>query len=76
MVFQSLFDDDEYHSTSTVGFVSEHTEVKVIDENGRIVPKGVPGELCVRGYCTMLGYWNNEAKTKETIGPDKWLRTG
>ncbi|XP_050307171.1 medium-chain acyl-CoA ligase ACSF2, mitochondrial-like [Anthonomus grandis grandis] len=76
IVFQSLFDDDEYHSTATVGYISEHTEAKVIDEKGNIVPRGQPGELCIRCYGTTLGYWENEEKTKELIGPDKWLRTG
>ncbi|XP_050307265.1 medium-chain acyl-CoA ligase ACSF2, mitochondrial-like isoform X1 [Anthonomus grandis grandis] len=76
VVFQSLFDDDEYHSTSSVGYVSEHIEAKIIDEKGTIVPRGTPGELCIRGYCNILGYWENEEKTKELMGADKWLRTG
>lgn len=51
-------------------------EAKVIDVDGRMVPFGQPGELCLRGYANMLGYWNDEAKTKEMIGPDHWLKTG
>lgn len=76
VVFQSLENDDEYKSTSTVGYVQEHTEAKVVDENGNIVPRGTPGELLVRAYSIMLGYWNDEEKTKETIGSDRWLKTG
>ncbi|CAG9771986.1 unnamed protein product [Ceutorhynchus assimilis] len=76
VAFQSLYDDDEYQSTSTVGYVGDHLEVKVVDEKGHTVPRGTPGELLIRGYSTTLGYWQNEEKTKELIGPDKWLRTG
>ncbi|ERL86955.1 hypothetical protein D910_04358, partial [Dendroctonus ponderosae] len=76
VAFQSLYDDDERQATSTVGYVGDHLEVKVINEEGRIVPRGSPGELCIRGYSTTLGYWKNEEKTQELIGADKWLRTG
>ncbi|XP_060529031.1 medium-chain acyl-CoA ligase ACSF2, mitochondrial-like [Cylas formicarius] len=76
IVFQSLYDDDEYLSTSTVGYVQDHVEAKVTDVDGNIVPIGTPGELCIRGYSTMLGYWKDEDRTKEVIGPDKWFRTG
>lgn len=74
--FQSLPDDDNSMVEEFVGHVVDNIEVKVIDRNGVTVPFGQPGELCIRGYCTMLGYWKDEAKTKETIDADKWLRTG
>ena len=51
-------------------------EAKVVDEKGNMVPFGKPGELLVRGYVTMLEYWGEETKTKETIGPDRWIKTG
>lgn len=76
MVFQSLPNDDELKSTETVGHLCDHIEAKIIDENGSIVPIGKPGELCVRGYSTMLGYWEDEEKTKATLTPDWWLKTG
>uniref|UniRef100_A0A8D8TUM9 Medium-chain acyl-CoA ligase ACSF2, mitochondrial n=2 Tax=Cacopsylla melanoneura TaxID=428564 RepID=A0A8D8TUM9_9HEMI len=60
----------------TVGYIMDHTEAKVVDQNGRVVPFGTAGELLIRGYCNMLGYWEDEQKTKDTIGPDRWLRTG
>ena len=47
-----------------------------MDKEGRIVPFGTPGELLVRGYSTMLGYWNNEPATKATIDQYRWLKTG
>ncbi|XP_063226814.1 medium-chain acyl-CoA ligase ACSF2, mitochondrial isoform X2 [Bacillus rossius redtenbacheri] len=54
----------------------QRVNVKVVDAEGRMVPLGSPGELLVRGYCCMLGYWQDEDQTRQTIGPDRWLRTG
>ena len=34
------------------------------------------GELCTRGYCVMLGYWNDEARTREAIDAGRWMHTG
>lgn len=62
---------------STVGRVLPHTEIKIIDpETGQVVPIGVPGELCTRGYCVMLGYWNDEEKTRTSIDQARWMHTG
>ncbi|KAG8227344.1 hypothetical protein J437_LFUL003333 [Ladona fulva] len=74
--FQTTPLDTMEQMLSTVGYVSEHVEVKVVDNKGEMVPMGTPGELWVRGYCNMLGYWGDEDRTNETIGPDRWLRTG
>lgn len=46
-----------------------------MDKEGRIVPLGMEGEMCVRGYLNMLGYWQDADKTKETIDTARWLRT-
>jgi fatty-acyl-CoA synthase len=75
-IFHSLPDDESDTVLHSVGFVSDHLEVKVIDGYGNIVPFGEAGELCVRGYSTMLGYWDDEQKTKEVLGEDKWLKSG
>ncbi len=62
---------------STVGRVLPHTEIKVIDpETGAVVPIGMPGELCTRGYCVMLGYWNDDERTRATIDAARWMHTG
>ena len=53
-----------------------HTEIKIIDDEGRTVPRGVPGELCTRGYCVMRGYWDDPEKTAEEIDAAGWIRTG
>lgn len=70
--FQSMPGEDENAVLDYVGQVSENIEVKIVDKDGKIVPFGTPGELCIRGYCTMLGYWEDEAKTKEAMGSDGW----
>lgn len=74
--FFSLANESMEQTTETVGFLQDHLEAKVVDEEGRLVAMGEPGELCVRGYANMLGYWDDEEKTRETIGEDRWLKTG
>lgn len=61
---------------TTVGKTAAHSEIKIIDPQGRIVPTGQRGELCVRGYNVMLGYWGDPEKTAETIDAAGWLKTG
>ena len=61
--FQSSTDDPIERRVSTVGRVQPHVEVKIVDAEGRIVPRGTPGELLTRGYSVMLGYWNDAEKT-------------
>ena len=74
---QSLTDDPLDKRVSTVGRVHPHVEVKIIDAaDGRIVPRGAPGELCTRGYSVMLGYWNNETATRAAIDAARWMHTG
>ncbi|HDR9486759.1 TPA: AMP-binding protein [Burkholderia aenigmatica] len=73
--FQSSTDDPLEKRTTTVGRVQPHLEVKIVDPDGRIVPIGATGELCTKGYSVMLGYWEDEAKTQETI-VDGWMHTG
>jgi fatty-acyl-CoA synthase len=74
--FQSSRQDSLERRVSTVGRIHPHLEVKIIDAAGRIVPPGVPGELCTRGYSVMLGYWDEKAKTEEAIDAAGWMHTG
>ena len=74
---QSSWDDPLERRVATVGRVHPHVEIKVVDpESGAIVPRGVPGELCTRGYSVMLGYWGNEEATREAIDAAGWMHTG
>ncbi|XP_017132287.1 medium-chain acyl-CoA ligase ACSF2, mitochondrial [Drosophila elegans] len=75
VIFQSLPGDDSEIVLNSVGHLQDHIEAKVVDAQGRCVPFGQPGELCVRGYTTMIGYHGDKAKTKETI-KNMWLHTG
>ena len=61
---------------STVGRVHPHVEVKIVDAEGRIVPRGTPGEFCTRGYSVMLGYWDDAERTAEAIDAAGWMHTG
>jgi fatty-acyl-CoA synthase len=74
--FQCATDDPIERRVATVGRVQPHIEVKIVDPEGRIVPRGVPGELLTRGYSVMLSYWNDAEKTAEAIDPAGWMRTG
>ncbi|MGW9554377.1 AMP-binding protein [Nocardiopsis sp. NPDC055551] len=74
---QTRRDDSLERRVSTVGRVGPHLEVKVTDPgSGVTVPRGVPGELCTRGYSVMLGYWNDPEKTAEAIDSGRWMHTG
>ncbi|XP_026483184.2 medium-chain acyl-CoA ligase ACSF2, mitochondrial [Vanessa tameamea] len=75
-VFQSLPGESVDVVAESVGYLTDHTEVKVIDEKGEILPFGVPGELMVRGYNNMICYWDEPEKTKKTLREDGWLYTG
>jgi fatty-acyl-CoA synthase len=74
---QSSPDDPLDKRVSTVGRVHPHVEIKIVDPaTGAVVLRGAPGELCTRGYLVMLGYWNNEAATREAIDSGRWMHTG
>ena len=74
--FQSSMDDSLEHRVSTVGRVLPHLEVKIVDEEGGIVPHGVTGELLTRGYSVMRGYWDDELRTRESIDAAAWMHSG
>ncbi len=74
--FQSSTDDPLDRRVSTVGRIQPHLEVKIVDLEGRIVPPGTPGELLTRGYSVMLGYWDDDERTREAIDAARWMHTG
>jgi fatty-acyl-CoA synthase len=74
--FQSGIDDPLEVRVATVGHVHPHLEVKIVDEAGRIVPRGETGELCTRGYSVMLGYWDDPERTAEALDARGWMHTG
>ncbi len=59
----------------SIGIPVPGTDVRLVDDEGHIVPQGMPGELIVRGPQTMLGYWRRPEETSMVI-KDGWLYTG
>ncbi|XP_029456489.1 acyl-CoA synthetase family member 2, mitochondrial-like [Rhinatrema bivittatum] len=77
VTFLSFSFDEINRKLETVGHILPHTEAKIVSpETGLVLPLNTSGELMIRGYCTMLGYWNDEPKTKEVITPENWYKTG
>lgn len=60
----------------TIGLPVPSTEIQIRDAEGKEVPPGESGELCIRGPQVMKGYWNRPDETAKAIGPDGFLATG
>jgi long-chain acyl-CoA synthetase len=63
------------HKLGTSGYLVKNLEIKIIDEQGNLIPNDQNGEICVKGENIMLGYWKNPKSTDETLR-DGWLHTG
>ncbi|OAL18527.1 hypothetical protein AYO22_10504 [Fonsecaea multimorphosa] len=78
--FNAFHNDPTDLKLTTVGQVMPHAHAKIVDRQGRIVPVGERGELCIAGYQLQRGYWRNAKKTNEVMIRDKdgvlWLHTG
>jgi long-chain acyl-CoA synthetase len=59
----------------TIGFPFPSTDVKLIDDQGKEVAFGEPGELCVKGPQVMSGYWQRPEETAKVMDGE-WLKTG
>ncbi|MFJ9587370.1 FadD3 family acyl-CoA ligase [Streptomyces acidicola] len=68
--------DEAQAIASTSGRAIPGTEVKVVSASGAPQPVGVPGEVLVRGFNVMRGYFEDAAETAKVLTPDGWLRTG
>jgi len=74
---QTLHDAPVEKRVSTVGLVHPHVEIKIVDPgSGETVERGVPGEICTRGYNVMLGYWKDGEHTAQAIDAGGWMHTG
>ncbi len=60
---------------STVGRIQPLLEAKVVNAEGQVLPVGEKGELLVRGYSVMQGYWGDAERTREAVR-DGWMHTG
>ena len=74
--FQTSVDDPVERRVTTVGRVLPHIEIKIVDEQGRMVPRGTAGELLTRGYCVMPYYWNDPERTAKAIDSAHWIASG
>ncbi|XP_065752654.1 medium-chain acyl-CoA ligase ACSF2, mitochondrial isoform X2 [Phocoena phocoena] len=77
VTFMNFTEDTVEQKAESVGRVMPHTEAQIVNMGtGTLAELNTPGELCIRGYCVMLGYWGEPWKTEEATGRDKWYRTG
>jgi fatty-acyl-CoA synthase len=73
----SALDSTEEQCTEASGFRAPGYEIRVVDpESGRDQPPGVPGEILVRSYMTMQGYYGKPAETAQALDRDGWLHSG
>jgi len=75
-VSMCLPDDDPETIATTSGRAMPGVEVRCVDAEGSEVPRGEPGEILVRGYNLMKGYWDDPEQTAEAIDAEGWLHTG
>lgn len=68
--------DDPEIIAHTSGRAIEGVEVRCVNEHNQEVERGSPGEIVVRGYNVMRGYFENAKATEETIDAEGWLHTG
>uniref|UniRef100_A0A2K6FYB1 Medium-chain acyl-CoA ligase ACSF2, mitochondrial n=1 Tax=Propithecus coquereli TaxID=379532 RepID=A0A2K6FYB1_PROCO len=77
VTFMNFPDDTVEQKSESVGRIMPHTEARIVStEAGTLAALNTPGELCIRGYCVMLGYWGEPQKTEEVVDQDKWYWTG
>jgi acyl-CoA synthetase (AMP-forming)/AMP-acid ligase II len=69
-------DDDPETIATTSGRAIPDVEVRCVDDEGKEVPRGEPGEVVVRGYNVMKGYFEDPGETAKAIDPEGWLHTG
>jgi long-chain acyl-CoA synthetase len=62
--------------TGSIGYPIPSTEISIRDDDGRALPVGSVGEICIRGPQVMHGYWNRPEETAKVMLPGGWLRTG
>lgn len=69
--------DEKQYRLTTVGRPIEYVEVKVVDPQTEVtLAHNQEGELLIRGHNVMVQYFDDEERTKETLTPSRWLKTG
>lgn len=67
-------DSTEY--TATIGLPMPGTSIKLLDDDGKEVPVGQPGEIAIKGPQVMAGYWQRPDETAKVMTPDGYFKSG
>ena len=62
--------------SGNIGLPMPNTEIALLDDDGKEVPMGTPGEIAIRGPQVMAGYWQRPDETAKVMTPDNYFRTG
>ena len=65
----------DHNKVGSIGYPMSGAEIKVVDENGKTLPNGEVGEICIKSNAIMVGYYKDEKASKEAVR-DGWLYTG
>ena len=76
VITMTQLDDSLMDRVETVGKALPEQEVRIVDDDHKELPRGETGELAVRGYNVMKGYFKKPEATKEAIDEDGWLYSG
>jgi len=76
LICQTFPDDTAEDKAHYAGLPLEHTEIRIVDKHGALVPRGTTGEIHVRSFGVMLRYFDAPEQTRETLSEDGWLHTG
>jgi fatty-acyl-CoA synthase len=66
----------EIEKIGSTGRALPHVEIRICDDDGRQLPSGEAGEICLRGPKLTSGYWRDPEKTAASFHPGQWFRTG
>ena len=67
---------DEKEFTGTIGLPVPSTDIAILDDDGKPVPVGEPGEIAIRGPQVMAGYWNRPDETAKVMTADGFFKSG
>ncbi|MGY0196933.1 AMP-binding protein [Leptothrix sp. BB-4] len=67
---------DVHEFTGSIGYPMPSTEIAIRDDDGRDLPSGTAGEICIRGPQVMAGYWQRPDETAQVLDADGWFRSG
>ncbi len=67
---------DATEFSGSIGLPIPSTEIAILDDDGKPVPLGQPGEIAIRGPQVMVGYWNRPDETAKVMTPDGFFKSG